>query len=205
LRKSALLATVCSIFLFASFASAQQGDAAIGFGTVTSPGASPCGFSGTTGQEICPEKGGLYPTIGGDVIFHRRFGVGVDFTWRGGQGLYGGPNGQPYRPILFDANGVYQPRISKRAGLDLVAGIGVQSTRYYGYIPTSGCVYLGACYLSSSHFLVDFGAGLRYYVRGHLFVRPEVRYYSIINNTADFTSDSVIRIGASIGYTIGPE
>jgi hypothetical protein len=32
-----------------------------------------------------------------------------------------------------------------------------------------------------------------------------VRYYSIINNTADFTSDSVIRIGASIGYTIGPE
>jgi hypothetical protein len=207
LRKSALLATVCTIFcfFFVSLASAQQGDIAVGFGTITSPGASPCGFSGSVDQEICPEKGGFYPTIGGDVIFHRRIGVGVDFTWRGGQGLYGGPDGQPYRPILTNVNAVYQPRFGRKLGLDLVGGIGWQTTRYYGYVPTSGCVYLGACYLSSTHFLVDVGAGLRYYVHGHFFVRPEVRYYSIINNTVDFTSDSVVRIGGSIGYTIGPE
>ena len=56
---------------------------------------------------------------------------------------------------------------------------------------------------SSNHFLVDLGAGLRYYVWGHVFVRPEVRYYRIFNNTDDFTSDNIIRVGASIGYTIG--
>ena len=76
---------------------------------------------------------------------------------------------------------------------------------FYGYTPTSNCVYFGACYNSSTHFLVDFGAGIRYYFWGHVFVRPEVRYYKVFNNTADFTSDNLVHVGASIGYTIGPD
>lgn len=176
-----------------------------GFGTVTSPGASPCGFSASTGQLVCPEKGGLYPSLGADVIFHRRIGFGFDVSWRASQGAYGGNGGQPYRPIIFDFNAVYQPRLSKKTGLDLMGGIGWQSTRYYGYVPTSGCVYFGACYLSSNHFLVDAGAGIRYYFWGHVFVRPEVHYYHIVNNTEDFTSGNIVRLGGSIGYTIGPE
>ena len=71
------------------------------------------------------------------------------------------------------------------------------------YEPTTSCVYFGACYQSSNHFLVDLGAGLRYYFRGNFFVRPEVRYYRIFNNDVDFSSDNVFRVGASIGYTIG--
>jgi hypothetical protein len=38
-----------------------------------------------------------------------------------------------------------------------------------------------------------------------MFLRPEVRYYHIVNNGDNFTSDNVFRVGASIGYTIGPE
>jgi hypothetical protein len=197
LRKLGFLATVFVFFAFASIASAQQGDAYFGFGTVTQSG------SCDPATLLCPEKGGLYPNIGADVIFHKRMGIGFDIAWRGGQGAYGGTGGEPYRPFLWDFNGVYQPRIGKKLGLDLVGGIGWQSTRYYGYTPTSGCVYFGACYLSSNHFLVDIGGGLRYYFWGHVFIRPEARYYWINNNTADFTSNNVIRIGASIGYTIG--
>ena len=202
MRKLAFLATVFAIFSLASLASAQQGDAMIGFGTLMSPGASQCG-TGSTGN--CPEKGGLYMNIGADVIFHKRLGVGFDADWRASQGSYGGTGGQPYRPLLFDFNGVYQPRLGKKAGLDLFGGIGWQSTRFYGYTPTSGCVYFGACYTSSNHFLVDLGAGVRYYPWGHFFVRPEVRYYHILNNTDVFSSGNVVRVGASIGYTIGPE
>ena len=50
----------------------------------------------------------------------------------------------------------------------------------------------------------DLGAGVRYYVWHHFFVRPEVHYYHIQNNV-EFNSDNVFRVGASIGYTIGPE
>jgi hypothetical protein len=199
LRKLAFLAAVFAFFSFASLAYAQQGDAYLGFGTVEQSGS--CSFS--TG--LCPEKGGLYPNIGGDVIFHHRLGVAFDAVWRGSQGSYGETGGQPYRPILWDFNADYQPRIGKKLGLDLLGGIGWQSTRYYGYQPTGSCVYFGACYQSSNHFLVDVGAGLRYYFWGHFFVRPEAHYYWIHNNVTDFNSNNLVRVGASIGYTIGPE
>jgi Outer membrane protein beta-barrel domain len=204
LRKTALLAVVSGFFFLACFADAQQADAMFGFGTVMSPGASPCTVDATSGQVICPEKGGLYTNIGADVIFHRRIGFAFDAAWRASQGNYGGL-GVPYRPIIFDFNGVYQPRLGKKVGLDLMGGIGWQSTRYYGFTPTFSCEQFNACYQSSNHFLVDIGAGLRYYVFGHAFVRPEVRYYKVFNNTVDFTSGNIVRVGASIGYTIGPD
>ena len=139
------------------------------------------------------------------IVFKNRLGAAFDVNWKASQGEFGGPGGQPYRPLLFDFNGVFQPRLGKKAGLDLFGGIGWQSTRFYGYQPTNGCVYFVACYTSSNHFLVDVGGGLRYYVWGHMFIRPELRYYQIVNNTDNFTSGHIIHVGASIGYTIGPE
>jgi Outer membrane protein beta-barrel domain len=201
LRKLVFLALVLSFLALTNFASAQQGDAMIGFGAIASPGAYACGTTSST-NFTCPEKGGLYINAGGDVIFHRRIGIGFDAAWRASQGLY--PSTQvPYRPIIFDFNGVYQPRLSKKIGADLMGGIGWQDTRYYGYTPTFNCNALGACYNSSNHFLVDIGAGVRYYFFGHVFARPEAHYYRIFNNTADYTSDNVFRLGVSIGYTIG--
>jgi len=180
-------------------ASAQQGDAYVGGGTLMSSGS--CDFD--TG--LCPEKGGTYLNFGADVVFHKRVGIAFDVLSRASQGQFGGAGGQPYRPLLFDFNGVFQPKLSNKVGVDLVGGVGWQSTRFYGYQPTSGCVYFGACYVSSNHFLVDAGAGIRYYVWGHVFVRPEVRFYHIMNNTDVFTSNNVVRVGASIGYTISPD
>jgi hypothetical protein len=198
LRKLAILAPVCAFLFLVQFATAQQGDAMFGFGTILAPGASSC--NSNTG---CPEKGGFYPSVSADVIFHKRIGFGFETTWRGAQGEYGGPGGAPYRPIITDFNAIYQPRLSKKVGIDLMGGIGVQSTRFYGYQPTSGCVYFGACFSTNHSFLVDIGGGLRYYVWHHAFVRPEVHYYHIVNNTDTFSNNDVIRVGASIGYTIG--
>lgn len=211
MRKAAFLVTLIAPFVLCIFASAQQGDAYIGGGTMLSSSASAplipgtnCGLN-SSGNAVCPEKGGTYLNLGADVIFKRRIGAAFDINWKASQGAFGGPGGQPYRPLLFTFNGVFQPRLSKKTGLDLFGGIGWQSTRFYGYQPTSNCVYFGACYTSSNHFLVDVGAGLRYYVWGHVFVRPEVRVFHILNNGDNFTSDNVFRVGASIGYTIGPE
>ena len=197
MRKFALL-TVIAVSLLASFASAQQGDAMIGFGTLMSSGTTSCGQSSC----FVPEKGGLYTNISGDVVFKKRIGFNFEAAWKASQGNYAGL-GIPFRPILFDFNGLYQPQLSKKVGLDLMGGVGWQTTRFYGYQPTSNCVYFGACYTSSNHFLVDIGGGIRYYVWGHMFLRPEAHFYHIMNNTSDFTSNNVVRVGASIGYTIG--
>jgi hypothetical protein len=200
LRKTALLVVICGFIFLASLSQAQQADAMLGFGTIMSSGSTACGANSC----VIPERGGLYPTISADVIFHKRVGFNFEASWRARQGNYAGL-GIPFRPILFDFNGVYQPHLSKKVGVDLMGGIGWQSTRFYGYQPTSNCVYFGACYTSSNHFLVDVGGGIRYYVRGHVFVRPEAHFYHIVNNTADFSSNNVVRVGAAIGYTIGPD
>jgi len=203
LRKFALLATVCSILLLASFATAQQADAMLGFGTImaTSSSSSSCPIFSVTC--VGPEKGGLYPTLSGDVIFHNRIGFNIEANWRAKQALDLTNGGQYYRPILFDFNGVYQPRLSKKVGADLMGGIGWQSTRFYAYNNSSNCVIFGSCYTSNNHFLVHVGGGLRYYVWGNLFIRPEAHLYHVVNNSDVFTNGNVVRVGASIGYTIG--
>lgn len=199
MRKTALLAALSGIIFLAGFAQAQQGDAMIGFGTIVAPSSSACStFSATC---VGSEKGGLFTTISGDVILHKRIGFNVEASWRTKQGV--DQNDQLYRPILFDFNGDYQPRITKRVGLDLLGGIGWQTTRFYGFQYTTSCLDFGSCYTSNNHFLVDAGAGLRYYAYGNFFIRPEVHFYHILNNTDVFTNGNVIRVGASLGYTIG--
>jgi len=205
LRHFAFFATLFAFSLLASLASAQQLDAMLGFGTVAATGTSSSACPVFSVTCVGPEKGGLYPTISADVIFHRRIGFNFEASWRGKQGLDLANGGQYYRPILFDFNGMYQPRLSKKAGVDLMGGIGWQSTRFYAYNYTTNCVVFGSCYTSNNHFLVHIGGGLRYYLWGHMFVRPEAHLYHILNNSDVFTNNNVVRVGASIGYTIGPD
>ena len=205
MRHFAFFATLFAFSLLASLASAQQLDAMLGFGTVAATGTSSSACPVFSVTCVGPEKGGLYPTISADVIFHRRIGFNFEASWRGKQGLDLANGGQYYRPILFDFNGMYQPRLSKKAGVDLMGGIGWQSTRFYAYNYTTNCVVFGSCYTSNNHFLVHIGGGLRYYLWGHMFVRPEAHLYHILNNSDVFTNNNVVRVGASIGYTIGPD
>ena len=190
-----------TFFLCASPAQAQQFDVDIGGGTLLSKAYNTSSLTAVNGSE----KGGTYLNIGLDVIpFKRRLGFAFETAWRASQGktIYG----QPYRPILYDFNAMYQPTLGKKAGLDLWAGIGAQSTRFYTALPTS-CSYFSGCtyYLSSNHFMEHLGAGIRYYVWHHVFFRPEIHYYHVNNNTNDFSSDNLFRVGASIGFSIGPE
>ncbi len=192
MRKLAIFAPVFAVLFFAQFASAQQGDAMFGGNALLSSGS--CDVN--TG--LCPEKGGFYPSVSADVIFHKRIGFNWETAWRGSQGDYAG---QPYRPIITDFNAMFQPKLGKKIGADLMGGIGWQSTRFYLPYCTNG--FTCNNFVSTRHFLTDLGGGIRYYVWGHVFVRPEVHYYHIFNNTDVFSNGNVIRVGASVGYTIG--
>lgn len=201
LRKLALLFAVCASFLSIHSAFAQQGDIMFGGGTLLS--SAPSGTS--QAFQNLAEKGGTYLNVSGDVVgFKRRIGFNVETAWRATQASYYGY--ESYRPILTDFNALFQPRLGKKLGLDLMGGIGIASTRFYVPFATS-CSFFSGCinYTSSDHFMEHLGGGVRYYVWHHFFVRPEVHYYHIQNNTDEFYSNSVVRVGGSIGYTIGPE
>jgi hypothetical protein len=193
--KKTLLVVTSLVFLFAALSAfGQQFDAAFGVSTTKSAAAST-----SSGLSFPSDGGGAYPGFSGDLLFHGRLGAEGEVDWRASQGLYGGY--QPYRPVFYAINGIYVPRITKNLSAELLAGIGGESVRFYGY--TSCSSFFGCTtYSSSNHFMGDFGGGIRAYIWHSLFIRPEARVY-LIHNNAEFSSGTVARFGASLGYSFG--
>jgi hypothetical protein len=194
-RKLMVVGSMWSMLTFIAPLYAQQIDVAFGGGSIAAP-TTANSFSGVT-ESL---SGGTYVGFGGDVLIKRNLGVAAEVFWRGSQASYGGLI--PYRPLFWDFNGVYATRFSKRVGAEVVAGIGAESVRFYQ--GTYNCDYYGNCsnYVSSNHFMGDFGGGLKIYAYKSIFVRPEVRLY-LVHNNVEFVSSRAVRYGVSIGYTFG--
>jgi hypothetical protein len=190
LKKLSFLVTAFAlIFLMGSPAHAQQFDLSAGVSGLTAPS------SNASVQTI---GGGAYPTFGLDFLFFHNVGVGFNAAFRAKQNLYQGE--QPFRPFFYDVDAVYAPPLGKRAQLELSAGIGAESVRFY--TPFLNCGTLTGCtnFVSSNHFLAQFGAGIRLYVTPKIFIRPEAHLYEVHNNF-EFSGSRATRFGVSIGYS----
>jgi hypothetical protein len=196
LRKLSSVMVLAVSFLVSGTLHAQQFDVGFGVGTLTAPSAS----SASGNHAPVSLTGGAYPVVSADLLLKKQFGVGGELAWRASQNLYAGF--QPYRPLFYDFNGIYVPKLGKRASAELMAGIGWESLRFYQGFTTCGAI---SCtdFVSSNHFMGHFGAGLRYYFYGHFFVRPEAHLY-LINNNQEFSSSRATRFGVSLGYTFAP-
>lgn len=197
MRKFAFVPSACAVLVFATFARAQHVDVAVGASTLFStknPTAS-------LGYLPPAEKGGIYPSFSIDRIYKNRFGYSAEVAFRDKQGIYN--NYQKFRPVFYDVNAVFAPRLAKRVRADLMGGIGGETILFYN--PYGSCGFPSGCstHLDSNHFLFHLSADIRYTVWKRLFIRPEAHLYRIVNNTADFHSDNVLRLGASVGYTFG--
>jgi len=205
LRIAILLTFACAALAsFSNFAQAQKIDVAFGVSTTLAPSASSVGPDDTT-HAPASLAGGAFPGFSGDVIFWHNLGLGGEVFFRGSQAsnydtsFFG--SGINDRPIFYNFDGVYSPKIASHTRLELVAGFGGLSTRIYesnGGGPVGG----GVPVESSHHFAADFGGGIKFYPKGGFFIRPEARLYLIPNNT-NFSSLYAVRVGASIGYTFG--
>jgi hypothetical protein len=188
---------VLGLVLAAAIAgSAQDFDVAFGVGTLIAPSAS----SASGNHNPVSLTGGAYPVFSADYLLKHNFGFGGEIAWRASRNLYAGF--QPYRPLLYDFGAVYAPH-ARRIGAELQAGIGFESLRFYQ--PFFNCSGFTGCsnFVSSNHFMGHFGGGLRYYFKGHFFVRPEAHVY-LIRNNMEFSSPLATRVGVSLGYTFAP-
>lgn len=191
--KNLFITVALTLFLGLSTASAQEIDIGFGLGTVSAPTSSAESVYSPGSQ-----GGGIYPGLSGDFLLKKTVGVQGEIFWRGSQGLYNGY--QPYRPVFWDFSGIWLPHLAKHVTGELVAGIGVESIRFYtNYY---NCSYITGCtnYTSSNHFMGDFGGGIRFYPIGNFFVRPEARLY-LIHNNVEFNSNHATRYGVTIGYS----
>ncbi len=169
-------------------------DIAFGVSTTDAPGTSAA--NGIDHQPVSL-TGGAYPGFSGDVLFFHTLGVGAEVYWKASQVEYFG-QGFNYRPVLWDVNAVYSPKLTSHAYLEVVGGIGALSTRFYTGISCG--IYTCSNYQSSNHFDVDFGGGIKLYPWHNFFVRPEGRFY-VVHNNLEFSSNHFARYGVSIGYT----
>jgi hypothetical protein len=182
------------VVVFAGFARAQQIDIAVGDSTLFSAKSN----SASQAYLPPPEDGGTYPSATAEAVFKNHLGLNLEAAFRYRQGLYNGY--QRYRPVLSDVNAVFAPRVGAKTSADLMAGIGGETVIFYNRF--ANCAASCPVRISSYHFLLHAGVGLRYYFLGHLFVRPEAHYYYVVGNS-EFHSGNVLRLGASIGYTFG--
>jgi hypothetical protein len=196
LKKLSFVAVLVLPFLVSGTLHGQQFDAAFGAGTLVAPSAS----SASGNHLPVSLTGGAYPVFSADVLLKRNFGVSGELAWRGSQNLYAGF--QPYRPLFYDFNGIYAPKLGKHAAAEVMAGIGWESLRFYQGFTSCGAI---SCtdFVSSNHFMGHIGGGLRYYFYGHFFVRPEAHLY-LIHNNDEFSSPRAARVGVSLGYTFAP-
>lgn len=199
MKKLSIVAFLGVLFLLAKPLYAQEFDAAFGVGSLTAPSAS-----GASGDHApVSMTGGAYPAVSVDLLLKHHFGVGGEVAWRASRNNYIAPlTNQPYRPLFYDFNAIYAPKLSKHLTAEVMGGIGWESIRFYQGFTTCGA-FTCTDFFSSNHFLGHFGGGLRYYVWGHLFVRPEAHLY-LVNNNMEFSSPRAARLGVSIGYTFAP-
>ena len=197
MKKLAFLSAFCLLLVTAHTARAQQLDAAVGFGTMTATS----GPVSLAGGNVVSQRGGLFPSFSADVLFlhHHEIGVQGEVAWRASQNLYA--DTLPFRPILYDFNAIYAPRLGKKAQAEVMGGFGGEDLRFYGQI---NCTFVGCTdYVSSNHLTGHIGAGIRLYVWHNVFVRPEAHFYAIHNNN-EFPSSNANRFAISIGYSLKP-
>jgi hypothetical protein len=152
-----------------------------------------------------PRMGGLFMSVGGDFMFTPHLGAGVETSFRTSQGSYAGLS---YRPTFYDFNGVYHPIAAnnRRVVPEFQAGIGGVNLKYYynqQYCDTFvGCSSSNSYLESSTHFQVHMMAGVNFYVKGGVFIRPQVdiRY---VPNFFQFGSNWVPEYSGVIGYSFG--
>lgn len=188
-KLSLYVASFCLFFLLGSVAQAQQFDLSFGVSGLTAP----------PSNVITPTVGGgAYPSIGMDFLFYKNFGVGFNAAFRASQNLYQGF--QPFRPFFYDVDAVYGPQLGKRAQAVLSAGIGVESIRFYTPF-LQGNQFTGFTdFVSSNHFLGQFGGELHFYATNKIFIGPMAHVY-LVRNNVEFSGARASRFGICIGYS----
>jgi hypothetical protein len=185
------------LFFVCSFAGAQSRfDGYFGMGTAQ--------VGGTRFQGIpTPHMGGVFGTIGGSLMLKPSYGFGAQVSFHFTQGDYAGLG---YRPIFYDFNGIYTLQKSKRVVPEFQAGFGGVSLRFYD--PTNPYIDYNTGRVStfagsSNHFQLHAAAGLRFKVKSHIFVRPQLDYHWVPNLKNEFKSNSVLGYSLAVVFSSG--
>jgi hypothetical protein len=154
--------------------------------------------------QALPAMSGFFLGFGGDVMFKQKLGVGIEYSIQPAKQSYGPLDD---RQSFYDFNAVYRPIQTKRAALNLEAGIGGARTSFS--ITQSGCVGTAVCTSqtspvgTASHFQEHFGVGVQIFMTEHLFIRPQFDIHYANGLTDQFGRNLVPQAMVWVGYNLG--
>jgi hypothetical protein len=207
IRLFAPLFLVILLFGSAKVAKAQSGDVYFNIGTATAKSSNQSiDTFGDGNLYTTPAMGGVFGGFGADFMFRPTLGVGFEYNARFSQAGYAGLN---YRPKFYDFNAVWKP-ISNSGKIvpEFQAGVGAASLSFYYNQQFcdafAGCSTSNSYLESSHHFQTHLGAGVNIYVKGGIFVRPQIDVH-YVRNFYQFGSNWVPEYSFGIGYTFGKQ
>ena len=154
--------------------------------------------------QASPTLSGFFLGFGGDVMFKEKFGAGVDFTIQPAKADYGPLQ---FRQAFYDFNAIYRPIHTKRAALNLEAGIGGARTAF-SYTQSS-CVGTAVCSSQTSpvgnatHFQEHVGVGVQLFLTEHIFIRPQFDVHFVNGFSDQFGRNVVPAATVWVGYNLG--
>ena len=213
-----------------SLASAQSAvDINVGFGGAwDSAGKNGIDFGSTTGGCTTPPGSTCQVTkalssfmlgFGGDVMVKDKLGFGLEYSITPALQTYAPLNGstsalaasveEPVqsRVSFYDFNAVYRPIATKKAALNIEAGIGGERTSFS--VTQSGCLGTAVCSSqtspvgTASHFQEHIGIGAQIFVTEHLYIRPQLDLHIANGLTNQFGSNFVPTVMVWVGYNLG--
>jgi hypothetical protein len=191
--------------VFVGLAAAQGSiDAFVGAGAINDGSNGMAIDTFGTGNFVnTPTLKGATMNLGGEIFVTPHFGIGGELVLRPGKSDYAGLQ---YRPMFFDVNGIWKPFLKhKRVVPEFQGGLGGVNLRFY--TPQScdvfaGCSSANTFIESSNHFQVHTGAGVRFYVKPSIFVRPQFDLHWV-HNFFQFGSNFVPQYSVVVGYSFG--
>jgi hypothetical protein len=209
MRSVPLLAVLLLIGMFGGVqpARAQGVSAYFGLGSATASANKGINDFSNGFNDRAPSMGGVFGKFGADFMVKPHLGIGGEYTFRFAQATYFAQAGLNFRPSFYDFNAIWHPVSNTRIVPELQGGLGGADIKFY--VTGQSCVTNNSCKTqsqflqSSNHFQLHFGLGVRLYVRGNLYVRPQFDLHWVHNLTDEFGRSWVPEYGAAVGYTFG--
>lgn len=218
-----------TLFCF-QFASAQSTfDFNMGFGFPHDK-ANPAGIDTNTGLPCSSSTlhgacaatsslGSFMVGVGGNLMLWKHFGVGASANIQPPEAKYavleaaepGSGQGETdfkTRATFYQLDGIYQPYSTRKASLQVIAGVGGTRIKFYeiesgarigtllGYTSSGSYVY------KPNHVQVHGGVGMQIYFSGNFFIRPEFDIH-YVDKFVQFGSNVVMAGTVWVGYSIG--
>lgn len=159
------------------------------------------------GTNLGPALGGVFISVGGDIMAKQSIGFGAEYSWRAARINYAPADSVTARPIFYDFNAIWHPYTKDQKIIpEFQGGIGGADTKFY--VTQSGCVQPGACttineYIASAnHVQVHLAGGVRIFVTSNVFIRPQVDVH-YVHNYQQFGSNWAPQFMISVGYESG--